>query len=435
MYTSRKERKGTQRDRLLAGMLATVLRKGYAGATVAEVIVHAGVSRPTFYEHFADRDACFLAVHQQMSAQLLERVREAVGEQPPERAPQAGVKALIALAEAKPDRARFLVNETLTAGGRMLDARDHMIGMLAQAIDDAASDAGPDAQLPDLPTAVLLGGICNALAPRLRRHHADLRRLSEDVIDWIECYCQPRAEHRWRTLEPGPRLPPPRRLSEPTLSPPPPLRPGRPDVSSAEVVRNQRGRILYATAEVAARKGYAAATVTDVATAAGVDRRTFYANFHDKQDAFLAAHELGFQQAMAVCASAFFSVSNWPERIWEALLAGTHFDAAYPVFSHIKYVEAQALGSAAIQRVEDSHAAFTIFVQEGYLQAEKPPARSVLDVIAATGFEIGYHHVRRGLVEQLPQMTPHAAHLVLTPFLGAHATNDFIDGQLRKLVS
>jgi hypothetical protein len=138
---------------------------------------------------------------------------------------------------------------------------------------------------------------------------------------------------------------------------------------------------------------------------------------------------------MAVCASAFFSASSWPERIWEALRAGTHFDATYPVFSHIKYVEAQALGSAAIQRVEDSHAAFTIFVQEGYLHAERPPARSVLDAIAATGYEIGYHHVRHGLIEQLPRMTPHAAYLVLAPFLGPRATNDFIDEQLHKLAA
>jgi AcrR family transcriptional regulator len=433
MYTSRKERKSTQRERLLAGMLTTVVRKGYAGATVADVIAHAGVSRPTFYDYFLGRDDCFLAVHEHMSARLLQAVAEAVRAQPPEQAVQAGVRALIALAEAKPDGAKFLVNETLAAGSAMLDARDRMIAAVAGLIEDAAGGADPDAPIPDLPTDVLVGGVCNALAPRLRRKETALRQLSDEICAWVESYCQPKAGHRWRSLEPGPQLPPPQHVSGLALRPPPPLPPGRPNVPSAEVTRNQRERILYATAEVGAAKGYIAATVADISSAAGVDRRIFYANFRDKQDAFLAVHELGFQQVMAVCASAFFSASTWPERIWEGLRAGTHFDATYPVFSHIKYVEAYALGSSAIQRVEDSHAAFTIFVQEGYLHATSPPARSVLDAIAATGYEIGYHHARRRIVEQLPRMTPHAAYLVLTPFLGPETVNDFIDEQLAKL--
>src|ERR1700679_1120423 len=62
MSISRKARKGTQRERLLDGMLLAAVRRGYAGANVAQVIAQAGVSRPTFYEYFADRDDCFLAV-------------------------------------------------------------------------------------------------------------------------------------------------------------------------------------------------------------------------------------------------------------------------------------------------------------------------------------------------------------------------------------
>ncbi|MGO9762078.1 MAG: TetR/AcrR family transcriptional regulator, partial [Solirubrobacteraceae bacterium] len=49
-------RKPSQRQRLLEGMVATANRDGYAGANVSAVIAEAGVSRPTFYEHFEDRD-------------------------------------------------------------------------------------------------------------------------------------------------------------------------------------------------------------------------------------------------------------------------------------------------------------------------------------------------------------------------------------------
>jgi AcrR family transcriptional regulator len=433
MSTTRTYRKSTQRERLLEGMLSAAVRKGYSGATVAEVIAHAGVSRPTFYEYFTDRDDCFLAVHEEISEQLIAQVRNAVSEEEPERAVQAGVRALILRAEAKPDRARFLVNETLAGGSRILDQRDHTIARIERVIEQARAEAPMHSWTPDIPLRTLIGGICGVLAPRLRRNQHDLRTLAEEITTWIDCYRQPTEHHRWRTLEPGPPLPPPKHVSELALRPPPPLPPGRPSVSSAEVARNQRERILYATAEVAARKGYAAATIADITTSAGVDRRVFYANFRDKQEAFLAVHELGFQQVMAVCASAFFSASDWPERIWAGLHAGTHFLASYPILSHIGYVEAHAVGNPAIQRVDDSHAAFTIFVQEGFLRASNAPPRSALDAISAIILELGYHCARRRQIETFPQLTPHAAYIVLAPFLGAQAANEFIDRKLSQL--
>jgi AcrR family transcriptional regulator len=430
--TARKDRKGTQRERLLDGMLVAAVRKGYGGANIAQVIAHAGVSRPTFYEYFSDKDECFLAVHREISEQLFERVNEAVDAEPPERAVQAGISALILRAEARPDRARFLVNETLAGGLRVLDQHDRTVGQIELIIDRARAKASPRASTPDLPTRVLVGGVCGLLAPRLRRNEHDLRELAAEIVDWIDGYCQPTDRHRWRTLEPGPPLPSPEHVSELALRTPPPLPPGRPRLTSAEVARNQRERILHATADVAARNGYAAATIAEITSVAGVDRRVFYANFSGKQQAFLAIHEIGFQQLMALCASAFFAWPSWPERIWESIRAGMHFSATNPALAHIGYVESHAVGSPAIQRVEDSHAAFKIFLQEGSLHTTSPPPRTVLDAIAATIFEIGYHQARNRRIQMLPRLTPHAAYLVLTPFLGRSAANDFIDQKLRE---
>ncbi len=432
MPTSRKQRKETQRERLIAGMLDAVVRRGYADANVAQAIAHAKVSRPTFYEYFTDKDACFLAVHGDISERLIGRVQDALRGAPPERAVQVGIRTLIVRAEANPNHARFLVNETLAGGWRVLDQRDGTIARLEQVIGEARARASPQASTPDLPVRALIGGICGLLAPRLRRNEHDFRKLAQEIEDWIDCYCHPSAHHRWRTLAPGPQLPPPEHVSELQLRAPAPLPPGRPSISSAEVARNQRERILFATAEVAMRKGYNAATIADIADVARVERRIFYANFRDKQQAFLAVHELGFQQMMAVCASAFFSGSTWPERIWESLRAGTHFDATYPVLSHVGYIESHAVGSPAIQRVEDSHAAFKIFLQEGCLQTEPPPTRTALDAIATTVFELGYLQARLRRVDLLPRLVPLSAYLILVPFLRRAAANDFIDGKLRS---
>jgi AcrR family transcriptional regulator len=432
MSASRQDRKGTQRERLLAGMLLAAVRKGYTGANVAQVIAHAGVSRPTFYEYFADKDDCFLALHREISEQLLQHIGEAVRSERPERAVQAGIRALVLFTDAQPERARFLINETMAGGPRALGQRDRLIEQIEQVVEQARRLASPESATPDLSTRALLGGICWLLGPRLRRNEHDLAGLADDLTDWIDSYCSPSRLHRWQTLEPGPMPSPSKYTSELALRPPPPLPRGRPNLSTAEIARNQRERILFATADVAADKGYTAATIADITTRAAVDRRVFYSHFRDKQDAFIAVHELAFQQTMAVCASAFFSGDTWPERIWEGLRAGAQFDASYPVLAYIGYVEAYAVGSPAIYRVEDSRAAFSIFVQEGCQDPMKSASRTVIDAISATIFEIGHHRARQRQAQQLPRLISHAAHLVLTPFLGYTAANDFIDEQLRS---
>jgi AcrR family transcriptional regulator len=49
------------RGRMLEAIGQAVATKGYANTTVADVVSRAGVSRKTFYEHFKDKEACFLA--------------------------------------------------------------------------------------------------------------------------------------------------------------------------------------------------------------------------------------------------------------------------------------------------------------------------------------------------------------------------------------
>jgi AcrR family transcriptional regulator len=47
------------RRRLLDAMAAAIAEHGYPSTTVAEVVRRAQTSRRTFYEYFADRDACY----------------------------------------------------------------------------------------------------------------------------------------------------------------------------------------------------------------------------------------------------------------------------------------------------------------------------------------------------------------------------------------
>ncbi len=429
---SAKDRKSTQRERLIEGMLQTAVRYGYAEATVSKTISHAGVSRPTFYDYFTDKDDCFLAVNREIVGPVVEYIRRVVEEAPPEQAAQTAVRVMVELTHGMPDRARFVASEMMAGGPRALDERDRTVDAIAQIVEEAHARSAPDSLSPDLPTAALIGAVYTMLTPLLRLDEHNLLTLGEELERWIASYEHPTREHRWRTLTPGPPLPPSPHTVELAFDAPAPIPPGRSRLLRAEIARNHRERILFAVAELAVEKGFSATTVADIAVLARVDRRVFYAHFRDKQEAFLAAHELAIQQTLAVAGSAFFGAASWPERIWESVRAATQFQAGHPTLMHVGYVESHAVGSPAVQRIEDTHTAFTIFLREGCQLTPDPPSTVAMEAISAIVAEIGYRQCRKGSVQDFPRLVPHVVHICLAPFLGERATSEFIEGKLEE---
>jgi AcrR family transcriptional regulator len=425
-------RKATQRERLLNGMIVAANRDGYAGANVSAVIGEAGVSRPTFYDYFEDRDACFVAAINAVQEQLLDVLRDAIGRVPPEQALAAAINATLAFASSQPAEARFLTKETLAGGPRALDARDEAIAATAKVVEDVLEQAPGSAEIPDVPMAAVLGAVHRLLASRLRRGERAFDALQRDLLAWIESYRQTAAKRRWRELKPLPAPGPSPYLLPTTLRAPPPLGPGRPRLSEAEVAENHRQRIMFATSQIVQSRGYTAATVSEITRRAGVDGRAFYRLFADKQEAFSAIHELGFQYLMAATAGAFFAGKSWPERIWEAFRAAAQSIDQTPTFAHVAFVEAYAVGPRGIQRVEDSRAAFAIFLQEGYRWQSQgaAPSRLALEAIITTIFEIVYLQTRASAEPKTSGLVAQFAQLCLTPFIGPTAANEFIDAQI-----
>jgi AcrR family transcriptional regulator len=59
-------------------MAASIEDKGYRDTTVADVVRIARTSRRNFYEHFEDRDACFLALFDATNDAMMEQIAAAV---------------------------------------------------------------------------------------------------------------------------------------------------------------------------------------------------------------------------------------------------------------------------------------------------------------------------------------------------------------------
>ena len=393
----------------------------YANTTIAQVIARAGVSRPTFYDYFSDKDACFEAALLQGRSSMLADVGSAVTAGAPEMAETACISACISFANAHPVEARLLLCQSLAGGPRSLDQRDALVSELSGAIAEARQSVRPDATIPDLPPHVVVSTAFWLLARALRLGEP-LPPLEHELHAWVSSYAAPQADHSFPAVHLAHDPPPqPAFVSSLPAQPPAVLPPGRSRLSRGEVLRNQRERILHATANVCFEKGFNATSITEIAAAAELELRIFYSNFPDKLSAFLAAHSFGFEHTLAVSAGAFFSTSSWPERVRLGILSGTHFQATHPSLTHMLYVQSYALPSDSVSQIEDAHSAFALFLQEGNEQLPDARSPTFLRAIVAASFEITFHLSRTSRGPDIPRAAPLMTYLSLAPFVGHDA--------------
>jgi AcrR family transcriptional regulator len=137
----------SQRERLLAAVVRVSAAKGYQASSVADILKQAGVGRETFYRHFNDKEACFVAANDALVESLEGRVVEAY-EQPgewPQRV-RNGLAVALEWFAANPQVGRVMMIEMGTvgpiAGARFRDTLRRFTVLLDDGRDlvDHASD-------------------------------------------------------------------------------------------------------------------------------------------------------------------------------------------------------------------------------------------------------------------------------------------------------
>lgn len=179
--------RGSQRRRILQGMIEVVADRGYAEARISDAIEAAGVSRKTFYELFSDKEECFLAAYEEWTDRFTEitvAAFERAGEAPwSERIAGALAAYLEALAE-NPAAARVCIVEVLAAGPKALARRDAALRRFAELIDQGRSESA--VTLPGMTSLALAGGIHELLHSELL--HGAARSVPArlpDVVYWV----------------------------------------------------------------------------------------------------------------------------------------------------------------------------------------------------------------------------------------------------------
>jgi AcrR family transcriptional regulator len=171
-----------QRERLLAGMLRATAQLGYREVSVQDVLDRAGVSRPTFYEHFENKDDCFLAAYDSAAARLRARVEgAAAGGTGWRESLRLGLEQLLRFVGEDPDAAISLIVDARAACPPALARRDELLDHFASRLDSQVrAETPPGEPAPSaIAAAGIVGGIEALLYSRLNR--GETERL-EDLL-------------------------------------------------------------------------------------------------------------------------------------------------------------------------------------------------------------------------------------------------------------
>ncbi|GAA1822249.1 TetR/AcrR family transcriptional regulator [Planosporangium flavigriseum] len=184
------------RTDLIHGLAATVSEKGYAASTIADIVAHARVSKRTFYQHFADKEECLMALYADACDQLMAVLRGAGSpDQPWRERVRVAVTAYLSTMESLPAVNRTLLVEMQAAGPRAYRLRQEKQRQFAEALVALVEEARPaNPEIPPLSQALaiaLVGGLnellLQAIDPYGRNHRpaAPLRSLNDTVVQLV----------------------------------------------------------------------------------------------------------------------------------------------------------------------------------------------------------------------------------------------------------
>ena len=183
-------RLGVQRQRLFEAAAAVFARVGYAEASAEAISREAGMSKATFYEHFANKEECILALFDAAAAEVTHAMAAAGQERKYASYDEhvaANVRAFLDTLDDHRNSAQTLLLEIIGAGPRAAARRDAILEAFADGLHRDNARTAPRYGAPTFATAddafAVIGAAVELVARQLRTGvPADVREL-EPVIE------------------------------------------------------------------------------------------------------------------------------------------------------------------------------------------------------------------------------------------------------------
>jgi AcrR family transcriptional regulator len=178
------------RARILAAMGALVSERGYAAVTIEAIARSARISKRTFYDHFADKEECFLAAYEAAADRVYGVVLGAAHAGLPWRARlDAVITTYLKAMAAQPEMTRVFHVEIQAAGARALELHLGVNRRYAALLRRIVREGG-QARLGQATAIALLGAVhelvlhaaAEGTTRRLPAHAATVRPLLDAAL-------------------------------------------------------------------------------------------------------------------------------------------------------------------------------------------------------------------------------------------------------------
>src|ERR1044072_2669491 len=173
-----------QRERMLLATAELVAERGDQKTTIELIAKTARGALVTFYEHFANKEECFLASFDESVAGAGEVFAELVdAEQPWADQIAAGLEVFLEMVVAEPARAKLCIVESQAAGAAALARYQAMLESVAPKLREGREHNPRASRLPDGLEVAIVGGLVWLVPPRLvADRRDDLKELLPEML-------------------------------------------------------------------------------------------------------------------------------------------------------------------------------------------------------------------------------------------------------------
>lgn len=315
-----------QRRRLFGAMVASVAERGYWNTRVSDLTEISGVSLRSFYDLFADKDACFVAAIEALVEGTVEFVLAQPHEDDWEKDLRQRLTALASLAASQPAAAKMCLVETFVGGPaaakQVEDALVRAEALIRERFE--ASTRWSDLP-PEMPRFAVVAFVESFRSRLLKGQARLLPEVAGEIATLLFTYEPPT-----RALRSAAR--------------PPKARPEEQEAS------DHAERALRAFEALLAEQPYTETTMEQVAKRAKMSVRTLYANFAGREELMTAAIDSAGALLMAAALPAYRRADNPSDGVRGALGAMFGLLSSRPNMANLLLSAAYEGGAPALER-------------------------------------------------------------------------------------
>jgi AcrR family transcriptional regulator len=393
-------------------MVEAIARSGYDRTSVKQVIGLAGVSRRSFYEQFANKEACFLATCDLIVRRELKQIRRAyfATEGPLEERARAVFERFAQMATDDRNATLLVVLEAQRVGPAGVLRMHRATGICEQLLAHSFAESSGTIPLPIPIVRGIAGGLHEAASTFLRDGHTtDSVDLAGELLRWTLLFHTPAAERMSEHMAARTAA----RMRE--ISSVHGNRLGGAEAPS----RDERTRLLQGVLRLVAREDYRLLSAPQIADEANVSIDAFCELFADKEECFLAALDMIGDELLTIAADPDLVSDDWPHAVRRVLAELMCYLADRPLQARTLGQEAFFAGDDALERIVDLFHSIATLLTEG---APLEPEGSLTAAAVAGAI---WHTVRCqvacGRIELLAAVSDHLTYVVLAPYIGADA--------------